>query len=106
MRIAEHVEHARENSLADRRLQRPARVFHRHAARQALRGGQRDSAHAMRIELRQNLDGDAATSRWAFRVSTLPRSSRSRSAASTLMRTWIEAFCHPIHDAAAHRRRP
>ena len=30
--VAEHVEHARENSLADRRLQRPARVLHRHAA--------------------------------------------------------------------------
>jgi hypothetical protein len=56
--IAEHVEHARENSLADRRLQRPARVFHRHAAGKALGGCQRDSAHAMRIELRQHLDGD------------------------------------------------
>jgi hypothetical protein len=50
--IAEHVEHARENSLADRRLQRPARVFHRHAAGEALGGGQRDSTHAMRVELR------------------------------------------------------
>jgi hypothetical protein len=52
MRIAENVEHSRENSLADRRLQRPARVFHRGAAGQALGGGQRDSTHAMRVELR------------------------------------------------------
>ena len=49
--VAENVEHPRENSFADRRLQRPARVLHRHAAREALRGGQRDPAHAMRIEL-------------------------------------------------------
>jgi hypothetical protein len=54
--VAENVEHARENSLADRRLQRPARVFHRHAAGQALGGGQRNSTHAMRIQLRQHLD--------------------------------------------------
>ena len=60
--VAEHVEHPRENSLADRRLQRPARVFHRHAAREALGGRQRDPAHAMRIELRQNLDGDRSPS--------------------------------------------
>ena len=56
--VAEHVEHPRENSLADRRLQRPARVLHRHAASETLRGRQRDSAHVMRIELRQHLDDD------------------------------------------------
>ena len=49
--VPENVEHARENSLADRRFQRPARVLHRHAAGEALGGGQRNSAHAMRIEL-------------------------------------------------------
>ena len=56
--VAEHVEHARENSLADRRLQRPARVLHRHAAREALRGRQRNPAHVMRVALRQHLDDD------------------------------------------------
>ena len=56
--VAEHVEHARENALADRCLQRPARVLHRHAAREALRGRQCNAAHAMRVELGQHLDGD------------------------------------------------
>ena len=50
--VTENVEHARENSLADRRLQGSARVFHRHAAGKALGGGQRDATHAMRVELR------------------------------------------------------
>jgi hypothetical protein len=49
--VPEHVEHSRKNSLADRRLQRPARVFHHDAAREALGGGQRDSTHATRVEL-------------------------------------------------------
>ena len=49
--VAEHVEHARKNALADRRLQRSARVFHRDAAGEALGGGQRDATHAMRVEL-------------------------------------------------------
>ena len=56
--VAEDVEHARENSLADRRLQRPARVLHRHAARETLRGRQRNPAHVMRIALRQHFDDD------------------------------------------------
>ena len=56
--VAEHVEHARENFLAHRRLQRPARVLHRHAARETLRGRQRNPAHVMRIQLRQHLDDD------------------------------------------------
>ena len=50
--VSEHVEHARKNFLADRRLQRPAGVFHRHAAREAFGRGQRNPAHAMFIELR------------------------------------------------------
>jgi len=56
--VSEDIEHSRENSLSDRRLQRPARVFHRAAAGEALRRCQRDPAHAMRVELRQNLYGD------------------------------------------------
>ena len=72
--VAEHVEHSRENSFADRRLQRPARVLHRHAASETLRGSQRDPAHVMRIELRQHFDDDLAL--------PLPRAAASRSAAN------------------------
>ncbi len=49
--VSENVEHPRENSLADRRLQLPARVFDRTAADEALGIGKRDSTHAMRVEL-------------------------------------------------------
>ena len=56
--VAEHVEHPRENPFAHRRLQRPARVLHRHAASETLRGRQRNPAHVMRIALRQHLDDD------------------------------------------------
>ena len=67
--VAEHVEHSRQNRLAHRRLQRPARVFHRHAAGEALRGGQRDAAHVMRVELSQHLDDDSPVlSRAQYRV--------------------------------------
>ena len=74
--IAEHVEHARENALADRCLQRPAGVFHRHATRQALGGGQRNATHAMRIQLRQHFDDDLLllaraqhrVDRWQLRI--------------------------------------
>ena len=84
--VAEHVEHSRENSLADRRLQRPARVLHRHAAGEALGGGQRDSTHAMRVELSQNLDGNLALLRVQQRVDG--------------RQMCIEPY---IHDTAAHR---
>ena len=60
--VAEHVEHARENPFAHRRLQRPARVLHRHAARETLRGRQRNPAHVMRVELRQHFDDDLSFS--------------------------------------------
>jgi hypothetical protein len=50
--VPEHVEHSREDSLADRRLERAARVFHSDATGKALRRSQRDSTHAMRVELR------------------------------------------------------
>jgi len=32
--------------------------MHRHASGQSLRGGQGDATHALRIELRKNLDRD------------------------------------------------
>ena len=56
--VAEHVEHARQDRLADRCHQRPAGVFHDHAARQPFGGRQRDPAHPVRIELGQHLDRD------------------------------------------------
>src|ERR1035438_6039205 len=56
--VPEDVEHSRESSLADRRLQRPASVFHRDAMDETLCGGQRDSTHAMRVELSQHLDSN------------------------------------------------
>ncbi len=56
--VSENVEHSREDFLADWRLQWAARVFDRTAANQALGIGQRDSTHAMRIELSQDLYGD------------------------------------------------
>ena len=56
--VAKHVEHARENPFAHRRFQRPARVLHRHAAGETLRGRQRNPAHVMRIALRQHFDDD------------------------------------------------
>ncbi len=54
--VAEHVEHARESSIAHRRFQRLARVLHRHAAGESLRGRQRNPAHVARVELGQHLD--------------------------------------------------
>lgn len=49
--VSEHVEHARENFLADRRLQRPAGVFHHHATREDFGRGQRNPAHVICVEL-------------------------------------------------------
>ena len=72
--VAEDIEHAREDALADRRLQRPARVLDRHAAREPLRGRQRNAAHVPRIQLRQHLDDDLALHP--------PRAATSRSAAN------------------------
>ena len=85
--IAEHIEHAREDALADRCLQRPAGVFHRHTTRQALGGGQRNATHAMRIQLRQHFDDDLI-----FLARPQQRVDRRQ--------LRIEAH---IHDAAAHR---
>ena len=56
--VAKHVEHSRKNSPAHRCFQRSARILDRHAAGQSLRGGQRNPAHMVRVELRQNLDAD------------------------------------------------
>ncbi len=49
--IPENVEHSRENSLADRSLQRPASVFHHDTASETLGRSQRDSTYVVRIEL-------------------------------------------------------
>jgi len=49
--VPENIEHSREDFFADRRFQRPSRIFHRYAAGEALGGGQRDSTHAMHVEL-------------------------------------------------------
>src|ERR1017187_8603116 len=84
--VAENVEHARENPLADRRLQLPARVHHRISAGQALGGGQCDSAHAMRVELSQHFDGNFPFLRVQQRVDC--------------RQVRIEPY---IYDAAAHR---
>ena len=54
--VPEHVEHSRENSLADRRLQWPASILHLRAAGEALGRRQRDSTHTMCVELGQYLD--------------------------------------------------
>ncbi len=56
--VAEDVEHARDDPLADRHLQRPAGVLDRHAAGEALGGIQGDPADMVDIDLHQHLDGD------------------------------------------------
>ena len=56
--VAEDVEHSRNDSFADRHLQRPAGVLHGHAASETLRGIQGDPADMMCVELHQHLDGD------------------------------------------------
>ena len=61
--VPEQVEHSRENLLANRCLQLPARVFHRVAAGEALSGDERDCALAMRIELSQYLNGSLSIHR-------------------------------------------
>src|ERR1039458_9236908 len=66
--VPENVEHSRESSPADRRLQRPASVFHRDAADETLGGGQRDSTHAMRVELSQHLNGNLPVLRVQQRI--------------------------------------
>ena len=48
---AKDVEHSRENPFAYRGLQLASRVFHGVAAGEAFGGGQRDSTHAMCVEL-------------------------------------------------------
>ena len=85
--VAEHVKHPRENGLAHRRFQRPARVREHHAARQPLRGRQRNPAHMPRIALRQHFDDN-----FVFSARTQHRVNR---------RQWpIKSH---IHNAAAHR---
>jgi hypothetical protein len=86
MAFPENVEHSRKSSLADRRLQRSASVFHRATADEALGGGQRDSAHVMRIELSQHLNGNCPVTRVQQRVDG--------------RQVFIEPY---IHDAATDR---
>ena len=57
--VAEHVEHAPQNSFTDRRLQRPAGVLYARAAHQSLGGRQANSPHAVLIDLGQDLDQDS-----------------------------------------------
>ena len=57
--IAEHVEHPRDDRFANRHLERPARVFHGHAASEPFRGIERDPADMMCVELHQHFDGDS-----------------------------------------------
>ena len=56
--IAKYIEHPRENRFAHRRFQRPARILHRRAASETLRGCQRNPAHVTGIALRQHFDDD------------------------------------------------
>ena len=86
-RLAEHVEHPRKKCLAHGGLQGAAGILDRHAARQPLRGRQRDSAHMMRIALRQDLDDDL-----------LVRSRQQQRMDRRQMR--LEAY---VHDTAADR---
>jgi hypothetical protein len=61
-------EHAREDCPADRRLQRPTRVFHQHGPGQAFGRGQSDSTHATRVERSQDLDDNSSVLRLQQRV--------------------------------------
>ncbi len=85
--VAKHVKHPRENGLADGRFQWPARIRDHHAARQPLRGRQRDPAHMARIALRQHFDDNFVFGpRLQHRVNRRQRPIKAH-----------------IHDAAAHR---
>ena len=85
--VAEYVEHPRKNSFAHGRFQRTACIFYRHAARETLRGRQRNPAHVMRILLRQHFDDDfLLRSREQYRVDR--------------RQMFIESN---VHDTAAHR---
>ena len=85
--VTEHVEHPRKDSLTDRRFQRAARVFHDHAAREALGGRQRDSAHMLGIALREHFDDELP-----FATRVQHRGDRRQMVIET-----------HIDDAAAHR---
>ena len=86
--VAKHIEHSRENGFADWRLQWPARVGDRHAARQTLGRRQGNPAHVARIALSQHLDDDLF-----FRPRVKHRVDRRQRPVKP-----------HIHDAAAHRR--
>ena len=56
--MSEHVEHAGNDSLADRHLQGMARIVDAHPARQPLRGCQRNTPYPPSIQLLQHFDDD------------------------------------------------
>ncbi len=85
-RLAEDIEHARENSFPDRRLERPAGILDGHAARQTLRRRERNPADVLRIALRQNFDDNLV-----FRAR----------AQDGIDRREVRVEAH-IHDTAAH----
>ena len=86
-RVAKHVKHPRENGLADWCFQRPARIRDHHAARESLRGRQRNPAHMPRVALRQHFDDNLL-----FRASVQHRINRRQ----------LPVEPH-VHNAAAHR---
>ena len=86
--VAEDVEHSRNDLFADRHLQWPAGILHGHAASEALRGIERDSADMMSVELHQHLNGD---------LRLIPRAEQGIDRRQAVIETHI-------HDAAAHRR--
>jgi hypothetical protein len=57
-RMTEHVEHPRNDLLANRRLQGSARVLDRHSSGQTLCGRQGYSTYPTRIKLGHDLDHD------------------------------------------------
>jgi hypothetical protein len=85
--VAEYVEHPRQDRVADGRLQRSARVLHRHSASKTLRGRQGNPAHMTRILLRQHFDDD------------LP----FRSGQEHRINSWQMPVEPNVHDTAAHR---
>ena len=60
--VAEHIEHARKNALADRHFQRALRIHDDAAAGQTLGRRHRDAAHMAGIAMRQHFDDDLAIS--------------------------------------------
>ena len=84
--VTEHVEHPRDDLLADRHLQGGARVLDRHSSGQTLCGRQGNSPYPTRIKLCHNFDDDLS----------------SRSGAQHRKNWWQVPLKPHIDDAAAH----